>query len=269
MKHCWLAPLGILMAATALLRGEPPVPPVLPVSPVLPVQDAPGSQPFLVPATEQVGYILMPFVDADGEWRPRAEPYYPRAGDMVFYDDNNRFHHCVFKVAGTGPPTHSAIVFEACDGKPQFLELTGSTYAGAKVVVMDLGPRMFHYKGAIQVRQTHCPLSPEQNADLAAFAYEQDGKCFALPRCMLQATPFRCRSGWRRDCFGHTYLDRKRWICSELVVSGLCVAGLLDPHEYKANTIYPRDLAYDETIDLSHIYQPTVPWLPELPAEDH
>jgi hypothetical protein len=191
---------------------------------------------------------------------------------MVFFDDYNKFHYCVYKFCGTGPPLHTSIVFEepagpeACvtsTGKPLLLDLTGPTVAGAKVSILDVAPRLAHFEGTIMIRRVRQELAPEQNAGLAKFAFCQQGKSFALPRIILQGTPFQARSGLRHSCFAHTYMNRRRWFCSELVVAGAAAAHLLDPHDYCANAIYPRDLAYDEHIDISRVYEPVLLWVPE------
>jgi len=205
-----------------------------------------------------------------------AMPYYPRPGDIVLYDDYNRFFHFVYSIAGTGPPTHVALVIEGDDGRPALLELTGPTVIRAKVVIMDVAERLQSYSGSIWVRRLRQPLKPEQCAALNSFAHAQEGKDFAYRRIALQVTPFRPRTGLRHYCFAHTYLNRNRWICSEIVVAAACSAHILNPTVCTANAMYPRDLAFDETYDLSDTYESAVSWMPKLnmwttqaPGENH
>jgi hypothetical protein len=191
-----------------------------------------------------------------------ATPYYPRPGDILLYDDYNGLHHLVYSIVGTGPPMHAAMVIESDDRRPALLELTGPTVIGAKVVIMDVGERLHAYSGSIWVRCIREPLSPEQSEALNRFAHKQEGKSFAFPRIALQLTPFRPRTGLRHHCFAHTYLDRRRWICSEMVVAACCTAHILDPAICTANAMYPRDLAFDESYNLSDTYEPAVSWIP-------
>src|SRR5207253_3359022 len=117
-------------------------------------------------------------------------------------------------------------------------EMTGPEFWLAKVHHLEVGTRLHGYPGAIMVRRPHTPLTPAQSAALTRFALAQEGKDFALGRLALQATPFRCRGGLRQYLFGHTYLDRSRWICSEIVIAAAAHAGLLDPRAYPANAMY-------------------------------
>jgi hypothetical protein len=186
--------------------------------------------------------------------------YHPQPGDILLCDEFNRLHHCAYKLVGTGPPTHCAMVIAGENGTPALLDLYGPTVRTGKVVVLDIESRMRSYGGSILVRRLRCPLSAAHSRELTRFARSQEGKDFACGRVLLQGTPFNSRCGLRRQLFGHTYFDRHRWFCSELVVAAACTAGILDPHEYPANATYPRDLAFDETMDLSRTYKPALPW---------
>jgi len=228
---------------------------------------------------EQAGYLIVEGEESEsrfGELHPtslseesptrrfsHAVPYYPQAGDIFLYDDLVPWHHLLFKLAGTGPPTHAAIAIERPDHKVALLELTGPTVIKAKVEIMDVYPRLTSYEGTVMVRRLRQPLTEEQSADLTNFAFAQEGKNIAFKRGLLQGTPFRARSGLRRQFFGHTYFDRKRWFCSEIVVAADCACHLLDPHVYRANAMYPRDLAFDENYDLSGLYHKALPWVAE------
>ena len=130
----------------------------------------------------------------------------------------------------------------------------------AKVVVMDVETRFKAYPGTIMVRRVRTPLTPDQCHDLTRFAQTEAGKNFAIGRVILQATPFCPRTGLRRELFGKTYTSRSRWFCSEMVVAGCASAHVLDGKAHIANATYPRDLAFDETIDLSQWYHPATLW---------
>jgi hypothetical protein len=145
------------------------------------------------------------------------------------------------------------------DGTPALLDLNGPTVRKAWVVIFDIPQRLYSFKGVVLVRRVRQPLTPEQNCALTQFARRQEGKHFATGRVLLQGTPFKAKNC---SYFAYTPTDRNRWICSELMVSAACAAGILDPKVYPANAIYPRDLAYDEQIDISCAYEPAVRWCP-------
>lgn len=198
---------------------------------------------------------------------PLTSAYVPRPGDIVLYDDFNRFFHFLFKLASTAPPTHTAMVIEGDNGQPMLLELTGPTVITARVTIMDVDKRFHSYPGVVMVRRIREPLTPEQSRDLTQFAHAQAGKAFALPRVMLLATPLCPRSGLRKELFGHTYTSRKRWFCSELVVAACSQARIIDGKRCCANATCPRDLAYDETLNLSGQYHPPALWMADAPQQ--
>jgi len=211
----------------------------------------------------QAGYIVVPISPAEEGRNLKVVPYYPQAGDLLLYDYANRLYTLAFKAVGTGAPIHSAIAFNRLDGSPALLDLTGPKVITAKVGLLDVEPRLRMYHGAVMVRRLREPLSVEKSAALTQFALAQEDKPFAVGRMILQATPLRPRTGLRRQWFGHTDLDRQRWICSELTVAAATVAGLLDPSKHFANSIYPRDMAYDEYYDFSTIFHSPVLWVAE------
>jgi hypothetical protein len=184
----------------------------------------------------------------------------PQPGDILLYDDFNPLFHFAFWVAHTAPPTHTAIVIAREDGSTASLELTGPKVLTAKVCLVDVEPRLAHYPGIVMVRRLRQPLTADQSRELSRFAQAQVGKSFAVGRVALQATLLSPRFGLGRCLFGHTSLDRDRWFCSELVVAACATCGVLDPRAHCANALYPRDLAVDETLDLSRWYHPPVVW---------
>ena len=240
MKLRWLIPLGVLLVVTALADGQPPhLGAPIPRNPTPPVG-------FLVPAAPD----------------SKAVPYEPRPGDIVLYDDSNRFYHLVFKLANTAPPTHAAMVIAQPEGKPALLELTGPTMLFAKVVIMDVDTRFQAYPGTIMVRRIRTSMTSQQCQDVAQFAQAEAGKQFALGRVLLQGTPFCPRNGLRRELFGHTYPSRNRWFCSEIVVAAGAAAHVLDGKAHCANATYPRDLVDNERHDLGAVWEDAAVWRP-------
>jgi hypothetical protein len=237
MKSRWLIALAMMFGVTTALSAQEP-------------------RAFLGSPVQQAGYVEVPL---DGR-RTQAQPYVPQPGDLLLYDDFNPFYHFAFWVAHTAPPTHSAIVIAREDGSSASLELTGPRVLTAKVCLVDVEPRLAHYPGIVMVRRLRQPLTAEQSRELTRFAHAQVGKSFAVGRVAMQATLLSPRFGLGRCLFGQTCLDRDRWFCSELVVAACATCGVLDPRAHCANALYPRDLAVDETLDLSRLYHPPVVW---------
>ena len=213
-----------------------------------------------------VGF-LVPHDGVAAGAQSQAIPYTPRPGDLVLCDSHNKVYHFVFKLANTEPPTHSAMVIERADGSLAMLDLMGPYAVTAKVVIVEAENRLKTYPGDVMVRRLREPLTPEQSRELTQFAEAQVGKRFAVWRAALQATPFCPRSGWRRDLFGATYLNRDRWFCSELMIAAGTTCKMLDGKKCLANATYPHDMAFDKMIDLSAHYHPLMTWAPTAPAQ--
>jgi hypothetical protein len=211
------------------------------------------------------GYLVVPAENPHDSCQLTVEPYYPQPGDILLYTHFCRMYTLAFWFVGSDAPYHAAIVIARPDGTPAILEVGPNSHfhVFTDTCIVELLPRLKSYPGAIMVRRPCQPLTPEQSAALTQFALAQEGKKFACGRLFLQATPFCCRSGLRHYLFAGTHLDRERWICSENVVAAATVAGLLDPKVHTANSMYPRDLAYDERYDLSASYHPPVLWVPD------
>jgi hypothetical protein len=240
----WLFSCGLLLGPTALLFGQ-----------------SPGAE-AKHGAIITVGHLVEASAPVEAA-RPRELPYQPQPGDIVVYDDFNRFFHFIFQFADTAPPTHAAMVIARPDGKPALLELTGPKVLTSHVVIMDVDQRFGSYPGMVMVRRIKQPLTAEQSHDLTQFAESQVGKGFAFPRVALMATPFCPRTGLRKELFGHTYQSRNRWFCSELVVAACSAAKVIDGKACCANATYPRDLAVDERVNLSGTHHPPLLWSPD------
>jgi hypothetical protein len=235
-----LSPAGWMTVLALLTATEPPIP----------------------------SYLLATHVEANGQITRAIEPYCPHEGDIVLFDDHNKFWFYMYKLVGSGMPDHSGIVVNLPDGRPAILESgpDDGKLIGLRVGLLDPVPRLeeflLQYHGTIYVRRLKAPLSQEQSNRLTDFALAQDGKRYALGRLLLQATPCRCRSGLRAKYFASTYMDRSGWLCSELVVAAGTAAGLFDPRIHHANRIYPLDMFDDKTYDLSGTWFPPAVWSP-------
>lgn len=212
---------------------------------------------------EQAGYYVAATTTADGRDQLVVQPYYPRPGDILLYDNCSKILSLGFRCVGSDAPIHAAMVIARRNGTPAILEVgpNSQPHAFTKTYIVDVLGRLQSYPGVVLVRRAKFTLSPEQSAALTCFAEAQQGKEFAVGRLLMQATPLRCHSGWRKRLFADTYLDRKRWICSENVVAAGTVAGVFNPQDHPASAMYPRDLAFDEHYDLRGLYEPARLWV--------
>ncbi|MFO0863866.1 MAG: hypothetical protein U0744_04275 [Gemmataceae bacterium] len=217
------------------------------------VSDAAAQTPL------RAGHLLRHQRDAEGIVRQSSENYVPREGDMVFFNDHSVKWGLLYKMVGSDAPYHSALVFRRPDGMPALVEAGPNDTLVCRV--MEIAPRLHAFEGTIHVRRCKKTLSVEESEALTKFALAQDGKRYALGRMLLQGTPFRARGPVRRWMWGATLTDRDAYICSELVVAGAAIAGILDPEQHKANAMYPRDLIYDDGYDLSERYEQAQVWL--------
>lgn len=213
----------------------------------------------LAQAPLRAGHLLRHDRDAEGIVRQSSEPYEPREGDIVFFNDHSVKWGLLYKMVGSDAPYHSALVFKRPDGTPALVEAGPNDTLLCRVT--EIAPRLHAFDGTIHVRRCKKAPTAEQSAELTKFALAQDGKRYALGRLLLQGTPFRARGPVRRWMWGATLTDRDAYICSELVVAGASIAGALDPEEHKANAIYPRDLIFDDHYDLSDRYEQAQVWL--------
>jgi hypothetical protein len=220
-------------------------------------------------------YVLVPVAGPDGTPAARAEPYEPQEGNLVLFNEHSETWRKLYKYVGSNLPDHSGIMVKLPDGRIALLESApdDGRLCGLHVVLLEARSRLCQYPGTMYIRRLRQPLSPCQSAALTEFALSQAGKRYAVGRLLLQATPIRCRSGWREQLFAHTYMNRKAWLCSELVVGAGTAAGLFDPHIHYANRIYPRDLLDESTYpDLAERWLPAAVWSPvaadRLPDND-
>jgi hypothetical protein len=209
-----------------------------------------------------VGELIMPA--ARLREPARVEPYMPREGDLVFYDDRSVVWTPLFAMAGTGPPLHMGMVVRKADGS--FAVLEAGPDDAVWVKLLDLGPRLkqFHDdfpRGTISIRRCKVPLTAERSAALTNFANAQNGKRYAVLRLLAQGTSLRAR-GPLAPMLAKTDLTRDSWMCSELSVACAAVAGLLDGNQIHANATYPRDLVNNEYHDLGATWEGAAEWRP-------
>lgn len=216
------------------------------------------------PGPRPEGYLFRQPVRRARGLRPQIQPYVPREGDLVFYDDHNPTWTALFALAGTRPPMHMGIVVRKSDGKPAVLEAGPDDTVWVRL--LDAGPRLrqFHRDfpgGTVIIRRCKVVLSAEKSAALTKFAQAQDGKRYAVLRLLSQGTGFRVRGRMERF-LAETRLDRDSWICSELAVAAGTVAGLFDPRVVQSNVAYPRDLVNNRRYALRLVWEDAAEWRP-------
>lgn len=199
-----------------------------------------------------------------------AEPYLPQPGDLFFATDESALLRAGHRLAGAASPHHSGVVVALPGGGLGLLE--AGPFHTTEVGVYDLLPELEGYtrQGLVWLRRRRTPLTAEQSARLTAFALAQEGKSFAALRLLGQLTPFRSRGPLRTRFVGKPHGDRKRYICSEMVVEALVAAGVIDPATARPAATFPRDLFFDRspnpyldrTLDLSACWCPPARWLP-------
>jgi hypothetical protein len=189
-----------------------------------------------------------------------CQRYVPQAGDLVFFDKPSRLWDLLDWFAGTKPPDHLAMVVAMPDGSTRLFE--AGPDADFYVFLSDIHTRISGYKGRVYVRRLRCPLSPEQSCALTDFAVSQEGKRYSLLRLARQITPLRTRGPVRTKLFAATIIDRRRWICSDMIIAAGTVAGLFDARVMPASAVYARDIINDQVYDLSCLYEPVARWSP-------
>lgn len=209
---------------------------------------------------ESIGHLLRQVRGNDGRWYQDSEPYVPREGDLVFFNDHSVKWGILYKLVGSDWPYHVGLVFKHPDGRCAIVEAGPNDTL--KCRVLELSPRLHGWEHTLYIRRCKVDLPPDRSQALTEWAMSQDQKRYALGRLLLQATPVRARGPVRRAFFGATYVDRDSYLCAELAIAGGTVAGLFDPRVHKGNTIYPRDIIFNDVHDLSTHYEDMRVWIP-------
>jgi hypothetical protein len=212
-----------------------------------------------VPTEPHFGWLLKsPCTSPEVEIPSTRILYQPQPGDIVLFARESKCQRCVYALAHTGRPFHASMVVALPDGRPSILE--AGSFDFSHIYLADLAPRLHAHTGRVWVRRLRKPLTPEQSAQLTAFAVEQTDKRFALGRLCLEATPFGAHGPVSGCLFGSARIDRNSWFCSELVVAAAATVGLIDPQVMKPNTVFPRDLFYNNPFDLSPCWEEPRKW---------
>jgi len=193
----------------------------------------------------QFGYLNQPAYSIDKCPRPPFVAYRPQPGDIILYSDSNIAWATLYAIAGTGAPGHSGLVTRMSDGELGVLEAGYNDKPWVRFIRLD--ERLPSYKGTCWVRRRKSPISAEQSQILTEFAETIDGHRYGVLRLLAQLTPIRKRGPLRLYVMGKARGVRDTYICSEAVLEGLVLAGLLDAETTRPSATYPRDLFFDSS----------------------
>jgi hypothetical protein len=158
------------------------------------------------------------------------------------------------KVARSGAPHHSGIIFAMPDGQTALLE--GGPENTTSIRILDLIPTLNKYCKfkRVWIRQRCVPLTPVQSCRLTAFALATANKPTADVRMVMQAGPFRSKGQVRTVLFGRPVAAnfdpntlqglRRAYYCSELVAEACVAACLLDARTTRPPSMFPRELFF-------------------------
>lgn len=214
-------------------------------------------------------YLYQSAYGLDDVLRVPAGPYLAQPGDIFLATDRALWAQAGHRLAWSGPPHHSGIVFARPDGRLAILE--AGPYNSIVVETIDLLQHLgTHEKRGekVWIRQRKTPLTPEQCARLTEWCLAQEGKPFAVLRLVAQITPIRTRGPLRTFCLGGPRGERDKFFCSELLMETLVAVGLVDPARTRPSATYPRDIFFDRShnlflkhnLDLSPCWHPPARW---------
>lgn len=201
-----------------------------------------------IPPDSIHGTLWEPAFSIDTIRRGTPVPYEPQPGDLVLLNAGERLWKASYRLALSGPPTHSAIVLRMPDGGFGFLE--GGIGFDLRVELSPLAERLPQYYGDIYVRRRKTPLSKDESDRLTEFALAVNQQRITVARFPLQATPIRTRGPVRTAFLGKPRgIGHHTWTCSELVVEAYVAAGLLDANTARPAATYPRDFFFDHSVN--------------------
>lgn len=221
------------------------------------------------PSANAPSFLYDPAFQIDDFLRGSSRPYLPQPGDIFLATDEGFLARAGHRLAFSGAPHHSGIVFARPDGSLAILE--AGPHNTLRVRITDLLTHLESYAAVAQVyiRCRREPLTAEQSARLTSFALAQEGKPFAFIRMLGQLAPLRSRGLLRTYVVGRPHGDRRKYFCSELVMEACVAAGLLDPDRTRPAATYPRDIFFGDSpnlflhrnLDINSAWDPPARWM--------
>jgi hypothetical protein len=199
------------------------------------------------PEEPRYGYLDQPAYSIDKQRRGPSFAYEPQPGDVLLLSNPHWAWSTAYFICGTGAPGHSALVARLGDGTLGIIEAGFNEQPFVRFV--ELGERLRAYPGTIWVRHRKTPLTAEQSKILTEYGDAINGRRYGVVRLLAQLTPFRTRGLIRTYFIGKPKGIRSSYICSEAVLEGLVMAGLLDAETTRPSATYPRDMFFDESVN--------------------
>jgi hypothetical protein len=203
------------------------------------------------PVANQWGSLYQSAFAIDRCLREPIRPYVPHAGDIILESDDRIEWRIGHRLAKTGYPHHSMIVFERPEGGLAILEAGSYDPDPVRIATQDLMEHLLSKEAKtgrkakrIWIRQRRVPLSPSQSAALTAWALSVEGRRFARWRMGLLMTPLRAKGPVRTAWLGKPDFDRVSYYCAELVTTSLIAAGVLDSDRARPGATFPHDLFF-------------------------
>ena len=193
------------------------------------------------------GYLDQPAYSIDKQRRGPSAPYVPQPGDVLLLSNTNFAWSTAYFISGTGAPGHSALVAQLEDGALGLIEAGFNEEPFVKFTSLE--NRLREYPGTIWVRRRKTPITLEQSTVLTEYGRIINGRRYGVLRLLGQLTPFRTRGPVRTFFVGKPRGIRSSYICSEAVLEGLVMAGLLDAETTRPSATYPRDMFFDESLN--------------------
>jgi hypothetical protein len=201
--------------------------------------------PVYIPSDAPFGYLYQPAADVRLTPRMPATKYQPKAGDVVVMSDTSPFWTFLYRLALSGRPGHGGIIATMPDGNLGLLEAGYDGTLWTRFTPLDY--KLHQYPGTIWVRERLCPLTPDQDARLTAFAVAVADKRYSVVKFALQATQLSPRGPFRTAHFGRPAMREERYMCSEIILESLLHAGVIDGRTVRPMATYPQDLFYDRS----------------------
>jgi hypothetical protein len=201
-----------------------------------------------VTETRAAAVLYQPAYALDDKLRGPAVPYEPQPGDIYMSTDTLWLARVGHRMAFSGPPHHSGIVFARPDGRMAVLE--SGPFNGLYVETLDLDACVCGHEKRTEkvwIRRRRTPLTPEQSRSLTEWALAQEGKRFAIFRLLAQVTLLRSRGYYRTGWLGGPHGERTSYFCSELVMESCVHVGLVSKDDARPCATYPRDLFFDNS----------------------
>jgi hypothetical protein len=212
------------------------------------------------------GFVDQPAYSIDKAPRLPLTTYDPQAGDVVLFSDANFVWKMFYALAFTGTPGHSGMVVLMEDGRPGIIEAGYDTSIWIRMTPLE--QRLCEFKGTIWIRRRKTPVSDEQSRVLTEFSEIIDGRRYSVSRFLAQLTPLSARGPIKTKFVGKPKGIRTSYICSEAVLEGLVLAGLVDSETTRPAATFPRDLFFDSSPNryierhppLIHGWEPPALW---------